>query len=277
MCLKNITLVNPGQYDIIFYMNLRTFARKVRTLFTMDLFWAFRYYKKYAVQNFNFCREVRRSRAYWDADIAGVKIKLHFHTRYHQSIARQIHDNRVEPRLVDPWTRYAPNANVVYDIGGFNGLYGLLAAKANPKAEVTIFEPDKTNCDHILENIRINNLTNCKLYQCIVMEKGGRARFSQHGTPGEHVADEGGEGEEVRAVSLADFPPADLIKIDAEGYEVGILRSLHKSGVIVLELHPHFLNRAGDSMEGFEAAVKRGGWRSWYLGARDKEHHFLLF
>jgi FkbM family methyltransferase len=257
-------------------MKAKTFARKVHTLFTTDPRWFYHYYKKYGSQNFLFWLDKQRGRDYWDATISGVNLRFHFHTPYHRSYARSAHDNGIEPHLIEPWVKAARVAHVIYDIGGFNGIYGLLAAKANPAAKVVIFEPDEINAAHIRENIRINNLRNCELLVAPVSEKVQTVRFSQGGATGEHI---GETGEEMKTVSLAELPPAELLKIDAEGFEVGILRSLRgkKKGVILLELHPLFLGRAGDTAEDFYKEIKLGEWRYWPLGDRSDQQHFLLF
>jgi len=255
---------------------IRTVLRKIRTLFTTDPRWFVRYYRKYGWQRYYFLKDRLAGRTYWDVTTGGVHLKMHFHTPYHRSYAKALNENGIERHLIEPWTDAARRATVVYDIGGYNGIYGLLAAKANPASRVTIFEPDKVNGDHIRENIRINSLNNCALVEAPVAEREEVVRFTQHGTTGEHI---GTEGKEMTTVSLASLESADLIKIDIEGFEVGVLRSIRTKpkGIILLELHTGFLERAGDSIESFDREIILGKWRYWLIGDRGTEKHYLLF
>jgi hypothetical protein len=47
------------------------------------------------------------------------------------------------------WKEKAKQSSVIYDIGGFNGVFGLLAAKVNPQARVVIFGADAISARHI--------------------------------------------------------------------------------------------------------------------------------
>ncbi len=161
---------------------------------------------------------------------------------------------------------------MVYDIGGYNGIYGLLYAKSHPQAEVTIFEPDDINADHIDRNIELNGLKNCRLMRAAVTDHDGTVSFSQGGRSKEHMR---AGGKMVKAVTLAALPRADLIKIDAEGAEGRILSTLKYRPTILLELHePSFLNRYGDTeatVWGFVKTLNRA-----LLFDRQSEKHYLL-
>jgi hypothetical protein len=104
---------------------------------------------------------------------------LGFKTPLHHEIAEQESRGVLESDILRYWSKI--EANVVYDVGGYNGLYGLFYAKAHPEAQVTIFEPDFINHRQILENIRINSLLNCKVEKVAISDKEGKTPFSQGG------------------------------------------------------------------------------------------------
>jgi hypothetical protein len=78
-----------------------------------------------------------------------VVIRFAFFNAYHHRIAYFLHNGGFEYAALAVWKQRAANATTIYDLGGFNSMYGLLAAKINPKARVLIFEPDPMNARHI--------------------------------------------------------------------------------------------------------------------------------
>src|SRR4051794_22850185 len=101
---------------------------KVSTLFTMDYHWAYRYVKKRTVQRVNFLLATKNR---YDVIVGDIGVQLGFSTPYHHSIAYQMsHGIYEELPLMEDWVRYAKDAKVIFDVGGFNGIYGLLAKKA---------------------------------------------------------------------------------------------------------------------------------------------------
>jgi len=75
-------------------------------------------------------------RKYWDADVVGVPLRFMFFAPYHHRIAYFYHTGLFERSALSVWKDQAKEANVIYDIGGFSGIYGLLAAKVNPNARI---------------------------------------------------------------------------------------------------------------------------------------------
>jgi FkbM family methyltransferase len=247
--------------------------KKIRTLITVDKRWLFRYMRKYTQQNMAFFTARVTGRRYWEVTEDGVTIKLGFFTPYHQAIAKQQHDQIYERQVMHLWMERVAEARTIYDLGGFNGLYGLLAAKKNPHAQVTIFEPDHVNAEHIRANIVLNKLGNCRTEEAAVAEHTGTATFSQGGTSGEHL---GAIGAPVRVVALRDLPQADLIKIDVEGAELQVLKGMGYTTTGLLEVHPLFIGRYGDSEESIASYLDSAGYRVTFIYERDKAKHYLI-
>lgn len=249
---------------------MKRYLKKLKTLLSLDLRWAFRFTYKRLVQWWIYNT---RKADFYEVAVGDVSIKLGFINKYHHSVALGFaRGGTPESGFFPGFMNY--KAKRIYDIGGYNGIYGLLAAKANPESEVLIFEPAEKNFRQIEHNIKLNGLRNCKVMKAAVTEKDGTVQFSDGTSGGEHIVD---SGVEVKAISLSSLPPADLIKIDAEGTEVSILRGLNYKPVIFFELHPLFLARFGETEANFWEQVERLGFKFWFFGDREDQRHYLLF
>jgi FkbM family methyltransferase len=157
-------------------------------------------------------------RTYFEAKDGGVK--LCFLAPYHHLMARSAAYFGIELEFMGVWKLYASKATRIYDIGGFNGVFGLTAAKFNPKATVVIFEPDPINQEHIKKNIELNGLTNCSLEPVAISDFSGTSSFSFDGTTYSMV----GQGKDtITCKKLSEYPPADLLKIDAGNSEAATI------------------------------------------------------
>lgn len=206
---------------------------KFRTIFTMDYRWAARFLWKRISQRIRYYRSKLSERKYW---MNPYGVKLGFLTPYHHSIAHAHSQLNHEPEVIKRWAEASKSASLVYDLGGYNGVFGLIAAKLNPRAHVVIFEPDATNYQQIIENIALNELKNCEVRQTAVTNYKGTVEFVMHGTSGDRI---GRGGVPVACVRLDALPKADLIKIDCEGEEGRIIEGadLSHEPVIFLEQH----------------------------------------
>ena len=268
---------------------MNTFIKKFKTLIHLDWKWARKYYSKKAKTYFLYYVSLLLGRKYLSGTVDGIEIKLCFFTPYHHLIAYGIHKGKQEPWMMLMWKKAAENNNVIYDIGGYNGIFGLVAAKANPNATVIIFEPSKINAEHIRQNIKLNNLQNCSLQQMAVSDKKGIVSFSSKKTQGtaDHITyitkgeEKNDDGvESIDLDSLSTVP--DLIKIDAEGAEFSILKgaekTLSRKPQILLEVHPHYLEKYGVREEDLWSLLrnKKYGW--WFLDSTsDLTSHYLVY
>ena len=173
-------------------------------------------------------------------------IRLYFFAPYHHLMARATWKSGVEPEFMGIWKLYATRSSRIYDIGGFNGVFGLTAAKMNPLASVVIFEPDPINQAHIKKNIELNELTNCTLEPVAISDFNGKSSFSFDGTTYSMV----GKGSEtIQCRTLSSYPAADLIKIDAGDSEASVIlgaRDVLKETqpLILMQTHEHELKHA---------------------------------
>ena len=186
-------------------------------------------------------------------------------------------------RLVRP-------GDVVYDVGANAGYYTLLASRlAGPAGRVVAFEPVPLNLARLRAHLRLNHVANATVVEAAVSDVEGDARFTTTDcTETGHIAaadpDPHAVGElEVRLVSIdarvaaGEIPPPDVMKIDVEGAELGVLRGAervlraHRPRLLV-ELHtpemdrecPAFLEALGYDIEPFDrwpgTGVVRGGF-----------------
>lgn len=187
----------------------------------MNYPWAYRYLRKRLRQRIDYNVAILQDKTYTLTTIDDIALKFSYFTPYHHARAEEYASGHAEemPLMLD-WIKYARDAHVIFDVGGFCGLYGLLAKAANPNAEVYIFEPDEVNVYHIRNNARINGL-DIKLIPKAVTDHEGTILFSGDGSTGSRVAS---WGEPTPCTMLAKYGQPDLMKIDIEGHEREALR-----------------------------------------------------
>jgi len=120
----------------------------------------------------------------------------------------------------------------VADIGANIGLHSIILDKCGFK--VHSYEPDLQHFNILEKNLRLNNCSNVKVYNCAVSNKEGEVEFIRilGNTTGSHLAGSKPDsylyGDMKRfSVKVNPINPiiawADLLKIDAEGHEKEIL------------------------------------------------------
>ncbi|MBU1019262.1 MAG: FkbM family methyltransferase [Patescibacteria group bacterium] len=195
-------------------------------------------------------------------------LKFYADKPYHNHIARALKKDKYEDEVTKEWLKELPGKKCIFDIGGFNGYFGLIAAVKNPEAKVFIFEPDPINARHIEKNIEINNLKNAKLIQAAVSDKQGELVFG--GASGGTGAKIGKGEQKVKAITLDDFikqenSSPDLIKMDIEGAETLAIKGAKslleetQNLTIILEVHFDFLKEFGSSEEELFSLINQGG------------------
>ena len=179
------------------------------------------------------------------------------------------------------WIERAREAQVIFDVGANVGLYSLLAASANPAAEVHAFEPTPEIFSGFTNNIRLNNLTRITANHAAVGRENGSV-FLQLCT-GADGANEGmnyvdqqrhsSNDYEVRSVTLDQYcldhgiERIDLLKMDIEGGEYNALmgseRLLRTKAIrcIFLELIEWAANRSGSSTVDIKRHLAEMGYK----------------
>ncbi|MHC5673729.1 FkbM family methyltransferase [Nostoc sp.] len=161
-----------------------------------------------------------------------------------------------EPISLDIWQKACKYSNLIIDIGANSGLYSLIAKSVNPTSKVYAFEPLKEFDTLIKQNIELNDY-DIKVINNAVSDITGLADFYvpqdnqgniysstlsikhylQHQQSKPIVY-------QVNVTTLDDFvkennlQTIDLIKIDAEGHDLNILKGFIKS---LVNIQPDFL------------------------------------
>lgn len=120
--------------------------------------------------------------------------------------------------------------DTMYDVGANVGYYALLAShKVGPTGRVIAFEPLPANVRLVQRHLRLNRVRNVSVQEVAVSDHEGLARFAPHASNAMGKLSEAGtlEVEMLSLDSLSEtgqFPEPNLIKIDVEGAELGVLR-----------------------------------------------------
>tara|TARA_B110000037_G_C17117074_1_gene504224 strand:- start:1411 stop:2274 length:864 start_codon:yes stop_codon:yes gene_type:complete len=119
------------------------------------------------------------------------------------------------------------------DLGANVGLHSVIASKLGFK--VDSYEPDKSHFQGLKENCKINNLKNIKINNKAVFNKTGKVTFVQvkNNTTANHIVGLKKNlygpiyKQDVKSVAAnALFKKNDLVKMDIEGAEYSVLKSI---------------------------------------------------
>jgi FkbM family methyltransferase len=119
-----------------------------------------------------------------------------------------------------------------WDVGAHIGFLTVIASRAVGRdGQVHAFEPHDDNRARLLETLRLNDLDNVSVHDVALSSQSGLVPFYRHRftTSWSLDADRGqGHEADVRCTTLDDLAESigtpDLIKIDAEGVELEVLR-----------------------------------------------------
>lgn len=120
----------------------------------------------------------------------------------------------------------------IVDVGAYLGIYSLTAAEINGSSQITAFEPNPTSFQKLVQNITLNKLENIVALENACGDAPSTSTLnvdkSRVGSSGATMAITEGLnfiGVTVEQVTLdSTLQNADLIKIDAEGWEINVLR-----------------------------------------------------
>lgn len=160
------------------------------------------------------------------------------------------------------WEQLDLKGMTVYDVGSFQGLLALLFSS---RAKTVIcFEPNSNNNKRLMENLRLNQVSNVQVRKVGLGFK--REVMRMVGTPlmpgGSSIdsnaireiesAGSVAIAEEIQVVTLDEeirdgkLPPPDFIKIDIEGYELEALKGA--SGTLAAHRPTLFLEMHGETL-----------------------------
>jgi FkbM family methyltransferase len=158
-----------------------------------------------------------------------------------------------EPGSLATWSQICSQSQAVVDIGGYSGIYSLIASKHGVD-KIWTFEPNPFSAERLQINSKINHANNIRIVNAALSENTGKiiglfvppnsfeksgnrlessgARFLDVEQSATHMdGQEWTRVAEAETFSLDDFFASNLvtqkiggIKIDAEGMELSILR-----------------------------------------------------
>ena len=141
-------------------------------------------------------------------------------------------------------------AETIVDIGANVGMFAIHAATLNSKVQIHAFEPFPKNLEQLGVNLQLNQIQRVHVHAQAVSDQTGGATlyFSPGDDSGCSLNATKGQSVEVATVhvndlfGLCDIQKCDLLKMDCEGSELGILRAanpefLTKLGAIIMEYH----------------------------------------
>ena len=175
-----------------------------------------------------------------------------------------------EPQISKAWSNLLKPGNTVIDIGANVGYYTLLAGRCvGDTGKVISFEPSTHIYKQLLNNIALNSNMNIEAKQYAISDSVGLVDFYYAGDNiqgnSSIMASHGGKKmETVKTISfdeIAEMLPLgeiNLIKIDVEGAEALVLKTLEKylsqlnpKCVIFLEISPENIDTAAQMLAPF--------------------------
>lgn len=186
--------------------------------------------------------------------------------------------------------------DVVYDIGASVGLFALAAARRVGPGSVWAFEPDPETRARLIANAALNGMHNVQTPAWAVSDTEGVVTLYSDGAAGfapslvrqtRRGAPRGSIAVPARpldaALTRAELPPPDVVKVDIEGAEALWLAGSRQllSGAfgrrprhLLLELHPALLTTFQSSVAMIGDQLARLGYRmEWRQTRADQEHH----
>ena len=125
---------------------------------------------------------------------------------------------------------------------------------------VISFEPEPRNFALLKKNIIANKFENVDIYQKAVGSKNSKVKMLLSDSIGEHHISNIGDIE-IDCIRLDDYvSSANFIKLDAEGYEIEILKGmpnlLHQKTILMSEFYIKLLNNYSNPVEFFNILKK---------------------
>jgi FkbM family methyltransferase len=181
---------------------------------------------------------------------------------------------------------------VIFDCGANIGLATLFFKRLYPKARVHSFEADPATSEILRFNVERNHLQNVVVRNVLLADHAGTEKFHVAArTPGSLMMSSvaarfGSDDREitVNAERLSEYidGPVDLLKLDVEGSEFGVMRELVSSGKIaqiarmIIEYH-HRIGNQPSRLASFLQLLEDAGFE-YYIDARfnwvDRESDF---
>lgn len=183
----------------------------------------------------------------------------------------------IGPRTVEEmfWRELPLRGLVVYDVGAYHGILTLFFASRC--SQVIAYEPNEINHSRLIQNIRLNNLTNVQVRKFgVAFEPGsGMLRYST-AMAGGGTLDPKASGDVSQAIQITTLdndiaafglPAPDLIKIDIEGWELEALHGARATldahrPALFLEMHGETLREKKRKVHEIVVFLRDTGYQS---------------
>jgi len=130
------------------------------------------------------------------------------------------------------------SARVIVDGGAHIGIFSIIAAHKSPNATVFAIEPEERNCNQLCANIELNGLSNVRPIRAALDQTHGTKRlFISDCSVNHSLTEETDKSVEVQTLSLFHFGHMDVFKLDVEGAEYDILKTLPDCQYLTVEVH----------------------------------------
>ena len=172
-----------------------------------------------------YVRIYSNSYSFWyrSVDFDDLNMMCRENLKYWESSSREI------------FSTLSRSAKTVVDIGSYTGIYALVASKSSKKLRVIAFEPNPDLFAALQQNIKINSVKNCATVPFALDSEPGQAylylNHDVHTSVGSLLqTSSAGKKMLVNKTTLDIYcenekiKNIDLMKIDAEGYEINILQ-----------------------------------------------------
>ena len=184
---------------------------------------------------------------------------------------RWMWNHAYEPMSLALWSLLARKSDVILDVGAHTGVYSMAASIANDKATVISVEPSWLNLSRLAANLRSNGLSLEYIVPAAISDTEGitdftlQTQFVYHSTGGKFAPASDKRSLQVQTLRIDSLYAqhkiaANLIKIDVEGHEANVLRSMPN---VLTECAPEILIEATDTYGAKEctAILKDHGYR----------------
>jgi len=190
---------------------------------------------------------------------SGLKIKLRKHsTDFMQFATIWLINEYSKPKFS------INDDDIIIDIGSHIGMFALFASQYCKKGKIFCFEPVKENYDLLIENLKMNKISNVTTFnKAISGTDGGVTMFLNQDNSGHNLIEKTNNKIQVSSISLKTFfdeniqKKCNLLKMDCEGSEYEIIESLPISYFNDIEkiiIEYHFLKK---KLGSFQKLVKK--------------------
>jgi FkbM family methyltransferase len=191
--------------------------------------------------------------------------------------------------------KQAENKNVVLDVGAHIGLFSMpLSRRISPGGKLYSFEPSKINRDYLEQHLKLNNIINVEVQDCLVGKENLDAvdffeDQNQVNPMGGLISTDNTKNNTIvvskRMVTIDHFCKEikikpELIKVDIEGAELDLLwggLEIIKScrPTIVLSLHPKHIKLMGLTLDSLTEYLQEVNYRCVTYDGKDNSDYSI--